>query len=226
MLEEHHFINIPTHKYLLHQHHPNLYSTMSLPNITLSSRISLEKCHNDRYRTPSLSSISSSNNTPTTTSSSFEIHRPTPYSTTRSTNITPAANGSYLEKIHKKYQKLKDNYGAMVTENKSLKEELQKYKDEVSTLRRGFSENGVYCGRNTTSRWRKKGEWDQTDLCNNDIIKSFCKNKLIPNYKFLGPEQLKSKDAEKRSLCFKIYAEAPMSLPIKKENLTLKFSSN
>jgi hypothetical protein len=93
-----------------------------------------------------------------------------------------------------------------VTENKSLKEELLKYQVEVRTLRRGFSENGVYCGRNTTSRWRKKGEWDQIDLCNNDIIKSFCKNKLLPNHKFLGPEQLKYMD-DKRSLCYKIYAE-------------------
>ena len=143
MLEEHHFINIPTHKYLLHQHHPNLYSTMSLPNITLSSGSSLEKYHIGRYEIPSLSSISSSNNTPTTTSSSFEKHRPTPYSTTPLTNITPAANRTYLEKIHKKYQKLKDNYLAMVTENKRLKKELEKYEDEVRTLRRGFSENGV-----------------------------------------------------------------------------------
>lgn len=216
VLEEHHFINITTHKHLLHQHHPNLYSTMSLPNIMLSSGSSLEKYHIGRYEIPSLSSISSSNNTPTTTSSSFEKHRlTTPYSTTPSTNITPAANGGYSEKMYKKYQKLKDNYGAMVTENKSLKEELQKYKDEVRTLRRGFSENGVYCGRNTTSRWRKKGEWDQIDLCNNDIIKSFCKNKLIPNYKFLGPEQLKYEDAEKRSLCFKIYAEIQIPDTIK-----------
>ena len=129
---------------------------MALPNITLSSGSSLEKYHNGRNQIPSLSSISSSNITPTTTSSSFEKNRPTPYSTTPSTNITPAANRSYLEKIYEKYQKLKDNYVAMVTENKSLKEELQKYEDEVRTLRRGFSENGVYCGRNTTSRWRKK----------------------------------------------------------------------
>ena len=213
MLEEHHFINIPTHKYLLHQHHPNLYSTMSLPNITLSSRISLEKCLNNRYRTPSLSSISSSNITPAT-SSSIKKYRPTPYSTTPSPNTTPA-NGSYLEKYHKKFQKLKDKYLAMVSENRSLKEELQKYEDDLRTLRRGFSENAVYCGRNTTSRWRKKGEWDQTDLCNNDIIKSFCKNKLIPNYKFLGPEQLKYEDEETRSLCFKIYAEIQIPDTIK-----------
>jgi hypothetical protein len=32
-------------------------------------------------------------------------------------------------------------------ENKSLKEELLKYQVEVRTLRRGLSENGVYCGR-------------------------------------------------------------------------------
>jgi len=64
-----------------------------------------------------------------------------------------------------------------VTENKSLKEEYLKYQVEVRALRRGFSENGAYCGRNTTSRWRKKGEWDQIDLCNNDIVKSFRKNK-------------------------------------------------
>ena len=99
-----------------------------------------------------------------------------------------------MEKYHKKYQKLKDNYVALVTENRSLREQLQKYEDDLRTLRRGFSENAVYCGRNTTSRWRKKGEWDQTDLCNNDIVKSFCKNKLLPIYKFLGPEQLKYED--------------------------------
>ena len=122
-----------------------------------------------------------------------------------SSNITPAVRSS-LEKYKEKYQKLKENYTAKVTENKSLKEELLKYQVEVRTLRRGFSENGVNCGRNTTSQWRKKGEWDQIDLCNNDIIKSFCKNKLLPNHKFLGPEQLKYMD-DKRSLCYKIYAE-------------------
>jgi hypothetical protein len=130
-----------------------------------------------------------------------------------SSNITPAVRSS-LEKYKEKYQKLKENYTAKVTENKSLKEELLKYQVEVRTLRRGFGENGVYCGRNTTSRWRKKGEWDQIDLCNNDIIKSFCKNKLLPNHKFLGPEQLKYMD-DKRSLCYKIYAEIEIPDTIK-----------
>jgi len=74
-----------------------------------------------------------------------------------SSNITPAVRSS-LEKYKEKYQKLKENYTAKVkvTANKSLKEELLKYQVEVRTLRRGFSENGIYCGRNTTSRWRKK----------------------------------------------------------------------
>jgi len=122
-------------------------------------------------------------------------------------NIIPAVR-SLLEKYKDKYHKLKDTYAAKVTENNSLKEELQKYQVEVRTFRRGFSENGVYSGRNTTSQWRKKGKWHQTDLCNNNIVKfkSFCKNKLLPNHKFLGPEQLKYMD-DKRSLCFKIYAE-------------------
>ena len=61
-----------------------------------------------------------------------------------------------MEKYKEKYQKLKENYTAKVTENKSLKEELLKYQVEVRTLKRGFSENGVYCGRKPTSRWRKK----------------------------------------------------------------------
>ena len=91
-----------------------------------------------------------------------------------------------------------------MAENVLLKEELRKYQEEVRTLRRNIvSENGVYCGRNTTSQWRKKGEWDQTVLCNNDIVKAFCKNKLLPNHKFLGPEQLKYMD-DRWSLCFKI----------------------
>jgi hypothetical protein len=128
------------------------------------------------------------------------------YSTMSSSNITPATR-NYLEKYKDKYQKLKESYSGIVAENKQLKEELQRYLDQVRTLRRGFSDNNaVYCGRNTTSRWRKKGEWDQTDLCNNDIVKSFCKNKLLPNHKFLRPEQLKYMD-DKRSLCFKIYNE-------------------
>ena len=58
-----------------------------------------------------------------------------------------------------------------------------KYQVKVRTLRRGFSVNGIYCGRNTTRQWRKKGEWDQTDLCNNDIVKSFCKNNWITKNK-------------------------------------------
>jgi hypothetical protein len=128
-------------------------------------------------------------------------------------NVTPAVRSS-LEKYKEKYQKLKENYTAKVTENKSLKEELLKYQVEVRTLRRGFSENGIYCGRNTTSRWRKKGEWDQIDLCNNNIVKSFCKTKLLPNHKFLGPEQLKYMD-DKRSLCYKIYAEVQIPDTIK-----------
>ena len=119
-----------------------------------------------------------------------------------------------MEKCKEKYQKLKENYTAKVTENKSLKEELLNYQVEVRTLRRGFSENGVYCGRNTTSRWRKKGEWDQIDLCNNDIVKSFCKTKLLLNHKFLGPEQLKYMD-DKRSLCYEIYAEVQIPYTIK-----------
>ena len=45
-----------------------------------------------------------------------------------------------MEKYKEKYQKLKENYTAKVTENKSLKEELLKYQVEVRTLRRGFSE--------------------------------------------------------------------------------------
>ena len=38
---------------------------------------------------------------------------------------------------------------------------------------------------------------------------------MIPNYKFLGPEQLKYEDEEKRSLCFKIYAEIQIPDTIK-----------
>lgn len=110
--------------------------------------------------------------------------------------------------------KLKDVHAAKVRENNSLKEELLKYQNEVRTLRRGFGENGIYCGRNTTSRWRKKGEWDQTDHMNNDIIKSFCKNKLLPSHKFLGPEQLRYME-DKRSLCFKIYAQIEIPDTIK-----------
>jgi len=97
-------------------------------------------------------------------------------------NITPAVRSS-LEKYKEKYQKLKENSATKGTENKSLKEELLKYQVEVRTLRRGFSENGIYCGRNTTSWWKKRGEWDQTDLCNNNIIKSFCKNNWITKNK-------------------------------------------
>ena len=128
-------------------------------------------------------------------------------------NVTPAVRSSF-EKYKEKYQKLKENYTAKVTENKSLKEELLKYQVEVRTLRRGLSENGVNYGRNKTSRWRKKGEWDQIDLCDNNIVKSFCKNKLLPNHKFLGPEQLKYMD-DKRSLCYKIYAEVQIPDTIK-----------
>ena len=136
------------------------------------------------------------------------------YSTTMSSStITPAVRSS-LEKYKDKYQKLKDTYAAKVMENNSLKGELRKYQIEVRTLRRGFSENGVYSGRNTSSRWRKKGKWDETDLFNNDIVKSFCKNKLLPNHKFLGPEQLKYID-DKWSLCFKIYAEIEIPDTIK-----------
>jgi len=94
-----------------------------------------------------------------------------------SSNITPAVRSS-LEKYKDENHKLKDTYAAKVTENNSLKEELRKYQVEVRTFRREFSENSVYSGRNATSRWRKKGEWHQTDLCNNNIVKSFCKNKL------------------------------------------------
>ena len=119
-----------------------------------------------------------------------------------------------MEKYKDKYKRLREVHDAKVQENKSLKDELVKYQNEVRTLRRGFSENGVYCGRNTTSRWRKKGEWDQIDLCNNDIVKSFCKNKLLPSHKFLGPEQLRYME-DKRSLCFKIYAEIEIPDTIK-----------
>ena len=119
-----------------------------------------------------------------------------------------------MEKYKDKYQKLKDMYAAKVMESNSLKGELRKYQIEVRTLRRGFSENGVYSGRNTSSQWRKKSKWDETDLFNNDIVKSFCKNKLLPNHKFLGPEQLKYID-DKRSLCFKIYAEIEIPDTIK-----------
>ena len=74
------------------------------------------------------------------------------YSTTMSSStITPAVRSSSLEKYKDKYQKLKDAYVAEVTENDSFKGELRKYQIEVRTLRRGFSENGVYSGRNTTS---------------------------------------------------------------------------
>ena len=79
------------------------------------------------------------------------------YSTMSTSNITPAARSS-LDKYKDKYQKLKDTYAAKVTENNSLKGELWKYQIEVRTLRWGFSENGVYSGRNTSSRWRKKGK--------------------------------------------------------------------
>ncbi len=92
-----------------------------------------------------------------------------------------------MDKYKDKNQKLKEALSSKVRVNNSLWEELLKYQNEVRTLRREFSENGIYCGRNTTSRWRKKGKWDQTDLCNNDIVKSFCKNKLLPSHKFLGP---------------------------------------
>ncbi len=94
-----------------------------------------------------------------------------------------------MEKYKDKYQKLKvkDIYAAKVTEINSLKGELRKYQIEVRTLRLGFSENGVYFGRNTSSQWRKKGKWDVTDLFNNDIVKSFCKNKLLPNTKSQVP---------------------------------------
>jgi hypothetical protein len=58
------------------------------------------------------------------------------YSTKSSSNITLAVRSS-LEKYKEKYQKLKENYTAKVTENKSLKEELLKYQVEVRTLRTG-----------------------------------------------------------------------------------------
>jgi len=52
-----------------------------------------------------------------------------------SSNVTPAVRSS-LKNYKEKYQKLKENYTAKVTENKSLKEELLKYQVEVRTLRR------------------------------------------------------------------------------------------
>ena len=80
------------------------------------------------------------------------------YSTTMSSStITPVVRSS-LEKYKDKYQKLKDTYAAKVMENNSLKGGLRKYQIEVRTLRWGFSENGVGSGRNTSSRWRKKGK--------------------------------------------------------------------
>ena len=84
------------------------------------------------------------------------VHRPLSivHSTMSASNITPA-NRSTLEKYKDKYKRLREVHDAKVQENKSLKDELVKYQNEVRTLRRGFSENGVYCGRNTTSRWRK-----------------------------------------------------------------------
>ncbi len=77
------------------------------------------------------------------------------YSTMSLSYVTPAVRSSF-EKYKEKYQKLKENYTAKVTENKSLKEELLKYQVEVRTLRRGLSENSVNYGRNTTIRLRKK----------------------------------------------------------------------
>ena len=101
------------------------------------------------------------------------------YSTMSASNITPAARSS-LDKYKDKYQKLKDAHAAKVRENNSLKEELLKYQNEVRTLRRGFGENGIYCGRNTTSRWRKKGEWDQTDLSIMTLSNHFARANSCP----------------------------------------------
>ena len=47
-------------------------------------------------------------------------------------------------------------------------------------------------------------EWNQAIHCNNDIIRDFCKNKLYPNHKFLGQEQIKYMD-DRGSLCSKLY---------------------
>ena len=149
----------------------------------------------------------------TTLTSNAPTERILNSTTMSSSTIKPAVRSS-LEKYKDKYQKLKDTYAAKVTENNSLKGELRKYQIEVRTLRRGFSENGVYSGRNTSSQWRKKGKWDETDLFNIEIVKSFCMNKLLPNHNFLGPEQLKYMD-DKRSLCFKIYAEIEIPDTIK-----------
>jgi hypothetical protein len=65
------------------------------------------------------------------------------YSTMSSSNITPAVRSS-LEKYKDKYHKLKDTYAAKVTENNSLKEELQKYQVEVRTSRHSGVAHDVF----------------------------------------------------------------------------------
>ncbi len=107
--------------------------------------------------------------------------------TTMSTlNITPAERNS-TDKYKEKCEKLKRHIQSLLSENQRLKEDLLKYQDEVRSLRKGLNGNMNYCGRNASNN-RKKMEWDQSDHCNNKIIRDFCKNKLFPNHKFLGQE--------------------------------------
>jgi hypothetical protein len=94
-----------------------------------------------------------------------------------------------------------------------LKEDLLKYQDEVRSLRNGLNGNMNYCGRNASNN-QKKMEWDQLDHCNNKTIRDFCKNKLFPNHKFLGQEQMKYMD-DKRSICSKIYGLVNISETIR-----------
>ena len=122
------------------------------------------------------------------------------YSTTMSSStITPAVRSS-LEKYKDKYQKLKDTYAAKVMENISLKGELRKYQIEVRTLRWRLVKTASTLEGTLVAGGEKRANWDETDLFNNDIVKPFCKNKLLPNHKFLGPEQLKYMDDKRPSV--------------------------
>jgi hypothetical protein len=116
-------------------------------------------------------------------------------------DITPAKRTS-TDEYKEKYQKQKRHIQFLLSENQRLKEGLLKYQDEVRSLQNGLNGNMNYCGRNASNNW-KKMEWDQSDHRNNKIIRDFCKNKLFPNHKFLGQEQMKYMD-DKRSLCSKI----------------------
>ena len=68
---------------------------------------------------------------------------------------------------------------SLLSDHQRLKEELLKYQDEVRGLQNGLNGNVNYHGRNASFNW-KKMEWDQSDHCNNNIVKNFCKNKLLP----------------------------------------------